>query len=357
MKNILIVVTHTILPPTKAWSKLIYEFGKHLSASSNVHIIQPECKIHDEWSNIHFSNILPRWNSRFMSLVAIFDVVKYIRNHSIDLVIFEYPWLVLYMMIIKLLTWVKLVIHEHNIEYERFRSIWKRRWRLLYPYEALAYYIVDDVLYITTDDQKKWNKVFLTKSTWQYCPYWVNPTEFNDYWLLEARNNLLWLHSLSPDTLLILFFWSHTYFPNREAVDIIENELLHRLNKSWRKYTIFVCWWWLPSSYVSHDGIVYTWFVDDIVAYIKWCDIMINPIMSWWGLKTKVIETLACWKKIISTSSWAKWVSISLPKQFVIADDWDEFVEEMLADNDFIFQKEMFLDHYDRDNIVSSITL
>lgn len=363
MKNVLIIVSHIILPPNKSWSKLIYEFSRFLKKNkniSNVSVVQPYTQEIDKLNWSKFLNIMSNSILRFFSFTSIYKIIKYIKENSIDTVIIEYPWLLFYMIWIKLFTRTHLIMHEHNIEYDRFRSIWKWWWRLLYLYEYLAYNIVDDVFFITKDDQKLAKKSFWFKGG-QYCPYWIDETIYNDKNISENSKKIRSIHNISEEEKIILFFWSHTYYPNRQAIDIIEKKIAPWLIKNWNNSVILICWWWLPKEYHSHDNIIYIWFVNDIVAYIKWCNIMINPIISWWWVKTKVIESLACWKTVVSTKKWAEWIDEykTNSKLLVVENNnWNNFVDKIVNNlnrREFIWYE--FIKEYEWSNIINSLKI
>ena len=135
-----------------------------------------------------------------------------------------------------------------------------------------------------------------------------------------------------------------------------------KLQKKWFNYKIFICWWGLDEDkYKNTDSIIYTGFISDIEKYIKGCDIMINPILSGWGVKTKVIESLACWKTIISTIKWAEWVVLDVTEWKLITvenNDWHSFVGEIIkSSNKKDFVSESFLEEYEWSNIISNLKL
>ncbi len=49
---------------------------------------------------------------------------------------------------------IKLVVHSHNIEYMRSKSIGRSWWKLLKWYEGWVYSIADNVFFISEDDRK-----------------------------------------------------------------------------------------------------------------------------------------------------------------------------------------------------------
>jgi hypothetical protein len=80
--------------------------------------------------------------------------------------------------------------------------------------------------------------------------------------------------------------------------------------------------------------IIYRGFVDDIDLYIDAANIMINPLLSGGGVKTKAIDTLARNQRVVSTANGAEGIDPKVCGQNLIicADhDWDAFVEAMIS--------------------------
>jgi len=57
---------------------------------------------------------------------------------------------------------------------------------------------------------------------------------------------------------------------------------------------------------LREDNIEYLGFVDQVEPYIKAADVMLNPILSGGGVKTKVIESISLNTTVVSSESGAK---------------------------------------------------
>ncbi|MBK9571155.1 MAG: hypothetical protein IPO53_15415 [Chitinophagaceae bacterium] len=67
---------------------------------------------------------------------------------------------------------IKVIIHTHNIEYQRFRSLGKWWWPLLKRYEKWSFQKADGLFFITPEDKNfaitKWG----LQQTNAGCPLW-----------------------------------------------------------------------------------------------------------------------------------------------------------------------------------------
>lgn len=364
MKKILIVASHAILPPYKSGSKLIYEFSRYLSKHHKVYVVHA-----NEWkheftpdNNVVFYDFIKKWKIKFFDISIIFKLIKLIKKENIDTIIMEYPWLSIHLFIVKIFTKTKFIMHEHNIEYDRFKSFWKKWWWILYIFERISYFLVDDILFITKNDENLAYKYLWIKNKGQICNYWINLDFFNIKNNSENKKELKNKYKLNDNEKIILFFWSFSYFPNIEWLDLIINKIIPLLDKFTIKYKIFICWWWIErNKYKDHKNIIYTGLISNIQDYVKWCDIMINPILSWWWVKTKVIESLACGKTVISTKKWAEWINEQMTDWKLIVvenNDWEKFTQEIIKNiNNSDFVSDSFLQEYEWNNIINNLKL
>lgn len=362
-KNILNITNHCIFPPTTWWSKLIYNFLKFLSKKHNVFFINEKnnSNYKNDLDNIKTFEIIKNWKWKFLDISLIFKIIKIIKKENIDVIIMEYPWFWLYLYIIKKITWVKVILQEHNIEFDRFKSNWYWWWKILYFYEKCVYKIVDDILFISSIDYERARTVFNIWNKWKICNFWINKEIFNTIWNIESKNKLKQKFNIKDEEKIISFFWKLDYYPNKEALDIIFSKIYPKLKDNWLKFKLIINWDPIPDIYKNYEDVIFTWNVLNIQDYVKWCDIMINPILSWWWVKTKVIESLACWKTIISTRKWAEWIEfINMDKKLILIDDCklDLFVDkiiENIENDDYVLDD--FLSKYEWNNIINSLKI
>ncbi len=95
------------------------------------------------------------------------------------------------------------------------------------------------------------------------------------------------------------------------------------------KYKIVICGKGLPNemnnlkSY-ANKNIIYAGFVDDITAYFKAADIMLNPVLSGGGVKTKMIEAIAFGATVVASKTGAAGIERSVcGNKLSIVDDND----------------------------------
>ncbi len=142
----------------------------------------------------------------------------------------------------------------------------------------------------------------------------------------RIRRNL----GLKKDEKFILFFGQLNYQPNVEALKIIKKEVIPRLEKRGINYKIVICGKGDGKGLLKefkHQNLIFKGFVDKIQDYINASDVVIAPLESGSGTRIKILEALACNKRVISTTIGAE--GIKQNKFLEVEDDWQKFVEKI----------------------------
>jgi glycosyltransferase involved in cell wall biosynthesis len=145
-------------------------------------------------------------------------------------------------------------------------------------------------------------------------------------------------HNLNPTLPLLFFNGLLDYKPNLEALDVIIEKIHPILLSKEFKCNLLIAGKRLPSTYnelkdYNKENIYYAGFVDDINAYTKAADILLNPVLTGGGVKTKMIEAIALNTKVVATNTGAIGVDITDCGGilFVVEDNnWEEFAEKVI---------------------------
>jgi glycosyltransferase involved in cell wall biosynthesis len=108
-----------------------------------------------------------------------------------------------------------------------------------------------------------------------------------------------------PPRPTVLFFGAFTHLPNREASLIIMKEILPRVVEKLPDVRFqFAGPEPLPELVNPNTEVL--GFVSDLVEKVRRASVVIAPILSGGGMRTKIIEALACGKIVISTVKGAE---------------------------------------------------
>jgi hypothetical protein len=357
MLNVLSLVSYQFLPPKMGGQKCIALGNKYLSKHLNLTCITTENNLVTEDVNYSVFNILSNSKLRYINIFYFFAIRNLINKNNISHIIIEHPYYGWLGILLKRFCNVKLIVRSHNIEANRFKTIGKWWWKLLWQYEKIIHKSADLSFFITEEDRTySINNFGLDINKCSVVTYGFELKSPPDPQLKnDSKANIKSAFNIADEDLVILFNGGLDYKPNQDALDIILekiNPLLVANNEF--KYKIIICGKNLPSSYENlqsykSQNIIYVGFVDDIKEYYLAADIFINPVIDGGGIKTKIVEALGYNVSLVSTKSGAIGISnqITGNKMTIIADNnWNEFAETIQKINPNNNIPESFFDHF-----------
>ncbi len=276
--------------------------------------------------------------SRYINIFLLPRLLKLIKQKNTELLFFDQPWFGWLMLLLKIFSRKKIFLRSNNIEYLRFKSMGKWFWQMLYIYEKWTYKISDLVIFVSEVDRQKAIYEFdLDETKTMLTPYGIEVTKTP----IKNKSHRTFLeetYQIKSDEKILLFFATMSYAPNYEAVEFIA-DYIYPLLKQEEKFSfkILICGKNLPQrvqeKLTQKPELIYCGFVDDINAYIDGADVMINPILSGGGVKTKAIDTLAMNQTVISTKTGAEGIDPTVcgDKLIITPDNnWQAFVDGIL---------------------------
>jgi glycosyltransferase involved in cell wall biosynthesis len=339
MANVLSLVSYKIFPAKLGGQKGIALFNEYLSA---FHQLICVTVIANDPSHASYKvlNILSDSRLRYINVFYFFTIKRIIKKYQISHLILEHPyygWLAVWL---KKFCNIKLIVHSHNIEAIRFKSVGKWWWRILWHYEKYIHQQADHSFCITEEDGQFMISHFNLNpekcSVITYGIEWNEPPDAKEK--TEAKIFLQNKYGLSQNTILYLFNGTLDYLPNLNAVkNILQN--INPVVQSFNiDYRIIICGKNLPVEmnelqHYADKNIIYAGFVDDIRIYFRGVDIFINPLTDGGGIKTKLVEALGYDLNVISTINGAIGVNDQLcnGKLLLVADNnWKLFATKML---------------------------
>ncbi len=336
MKNISIVsiVPYKILPAHLGGEKGIAVFNEYLSKEAQLTCIGTQNNDIRLAKGYRFLNILSDHRWRYINFFLYFTVRKIISQQKATHLIIEHPYYGWLAWLLRSTLSIQLIVHSHNIEYMRSKSINRSWWRLLKWYEGWVYSIADKIFFISDDDQSFAIEHLGVKENKSLTVTYGIEQERLPADISEQRKLIEEKHRILPEEKILLFNGALYHHTNYDALKIILdkiNPLL--LQESSFKYKIIICGKGLPSFFnelkeYADSNIIYAGFVDDIEAYFKAADIFLNPILSGGGVKTKAIEALAMNCTVISSPLGAMGIrqEVCGEKLFIVSEgDWKKY--------------------------------
>lgn len=339
MQKILNIVPYPFLPYFSGGQKLIAHFNQFLGEKRKLYVAGTSDNLPYGKESYHFLPFLLRSKVRYIDLTAYFRIRKFILANGIDTLIIEHPYLGWLGWMLKTTTSVKLIYHTHNVEFARFRSLGKFWWPLLKVYERMSLHSADIVCCISREDRNQFiQELKIPPEKCIIVPYGILQKKVpeNKSTLKAAICNR---HGLDPERQLLFFNGLLDYAPNTQALQNIIEKVNPLLQQSGLAYEILIAGKRLPAYFnelkdLKKAHIHYAGFVEDIDNYTAAADLLLNPIMTGGGVKTKVIEAIGLDTSVVSTRSGAIGVDMQLcgDKISIVEDgDWNAFADKMIA--------------------------
>lgn len=308
--KIFALIPYRIYPAQMGGQKGIALLYKYLSQVCSFQALGVQSNAKPAEYELHAEISDSRW--RYLNPALFWRVRKYAQKTQPDFLLFEHPYYAWLILLCKWFMPYPCIVHSHNIESERFRSIGKWWWKGLWFYEKLAYRLANQVWFKTPEDQRFAIQHYGLKSKSTFVvPYGIEARQLPAPMdCQQAKQSVLAEFGLSAPTKILFFNGTLDYSPNLEALKHILYDIHPLLEKSSSDCAIIVCGKNLPAELTELQAfrgkrIFYAGFVQDIDLYFKACDLFLNPLLDGGGIKTKLVEALGFGKKAVSTVSGA----------------------------------------------------
>lgn len=336
--NILSIVPYTFLPANTGGRLGILDVHNNLGLIANDYIISTKFNLIN--IKIHF-NLIPIFsNSRLKYLPFNYTnkISKIAKENNIQAIFCDHPYMAILANQVAKKLHIPWFLRSHNIESERFRSLKKWWWKILFYYEKWAFKKAAAVFTITQED-----------SDWAIQNYQINPnklslipfgTNLNMPMLknLLIKNRFCKKYNLDPNKPIIYFLATLNYYPNYNAVENIIQFIIPNLQKKQKDYQIIIIGKDLNANVEKKIesaayNIKYLRFIENLEDLFHSADIMLNPMLYGGGVKTKLIEALANNMNAVSTMNGACGVNrmVCNDKLYIAANDnWSLFTNYII---------------------------
>lgn len=295
--KIAVLAPYPVYPALMGGQKAIAFLYQHLGTLEEVTILSTTDNQFPSDTRCRYIPIFANNQWRYINPLLFFKLRSIFRSQGITHLIIEHPYMGWLALLCKWFLGVKLIIHSHNIEGNRFRSTGKWWWRLLWWYEKYMHRLADFNFFITDEDRQYAREKFAVPDARSATiTYGIAQHSAPDNSARQAaRKRLLEQYQLPDDCRLMLFNGTLSYQPNIDAVQCITTAINPVLIKQAPgPYCIFICGKDLPATMQEPSAnVMYTGFVDDIQTYYLGCNLFLNPVLDGGGIKTKLVESLS----------------------------------------------------------------
>ena len=327
MEKILILSPHNPFMRSSGAENRIYLIMIAMAKNNQIVLICPAGKTESLHNISVYQEFEDKAVCKTININLIIRLVKIIKREKPDSIQLEFPWQAINLWLIG----QKYNLVEHNVEFIRFKRVKSFLWPLIFLYEMLACKLASKIICVSEKDKEFLIKYLRCNSS--KIEVKENPVDSNIFFYNTSNKEKVREKSgVKKEELFIMFFGQLNYAPNVEALYNIKNEIIPRLEQSKTKYKIVICGRGegrgLLKSF-EHKNLLFLGFVENIQDYINASDVIIAPFNSGSGTRIKILEALACHKRVISTAIGAE--GISKNQLLEIEDDWGNFVKKLVA--------------------------
>lgn len=337
MHTIVSLVSYPFLPAKVGGQKGIALFNKYLARHVRLVCITIQNNDPSEAEGYEVRNILSNSPTRYINPFYFFKLRRVLKETGASHFLIEHPYYGWLGTLIKWTTNIRLIVHSHNMEGLRFKTLGKWWWKILLWYEGFTHRQAHYNFFIHDQDKAYAIDTFRLDParciTVSYGIEWEQPPPAIE--LEDAGRKLRELHGIAADEQILFFNGAFDYRPNLEALNRIIDTIDPLLQQTGFRYRIIICGRHIPAaiSQKTYRHITVIGFVEDIGLYFKGADIFLNPIVEGGGIKTKLVEALGYNLSAVSTANGAIGVdpAICNGKLRIVADnDWKAFVEAIV---------------------------
>jgi glycosyltransferase involved in cell wall biosynthesis len=217
----------------------------------------------------------------------------------------------------------RLVLVEHNVEYERIRSQVKELTEDQYQrYRAIEIDLCnqcDAVICVSDNDRQQLAMDGVDLGRLYTVPHGVDLEQF----ALPAEQGLRERFAIPEDAPLLVYHGTFSYPPNQQALGVFATELLPRLERLGLNCHVLAVGREPPAA-SPHPRIHLTGSVETVGPWIKAADLAVVPLLDGGGTRMKIIDCFAARTPVISTAKGIEGIPVISGKHALIIDDWDE---------------------------------
>ncbi len=335
MTTVISIVSYPFLPAKVGGQKGVALFNKYFSKYLKLICVTTKMNDVSAAEGYEAHNVLSNSKLRYINIFYFFLIRKMIRQNRASHFLLEHPYYGWLGILIKKFCGVKLIVHSHNMEGLRWKTLGKWWWKILSRYERFTHRRADYNFFIHDDDKAYAIEQFgLNPSKCITMTYGIEWDSISSKQETERCKELMKAqYHITKEEKILFFNGAFNYSPNTEALKrIIEdiNPLLLKI--AGFQYKIIICGRDIPIEISSkqYTNIIFAGFVDDVSLYFKAADIFLNPITEGGGIKTKLVEALGYNLNAVSTQQGAIGIDVNWcnGKLLICTDgQWDSFTD------------------------------
>jgi glycosyltransferase involved in cell wall biosynthesis len=223
----------------------------------------------------------------------------------------------------------RVVMVEHNVEYERLRmqvdELTDAQYRNLRHIELSLCQQSDAVVCVSDNDRQKLVEDGVRPDLLHTISHGVNLADYKAAAMPGIRHRF----KVGDEEVLLLYHGTFSYPPNRQALQVFADILLPGLEHRGLSCHVLAVGRDPPAG-SPHDRIHFTGSVTELAACLKAADLAVIPLTDGGGTRMKIIDCFAAGLPVISTRKGIEGIPIEPGRHALVIDDWDEMMDAIV---------------------------
>ena len=301
--------SYRFAPPVNGGHRVIYDLGEQLHRFADVEVFS---SFGNQGAPFTVTALFKDRKWKYLDPSLMLRLREHLRRSRPDVLIANQHFHAHFLLPVCRLLGIPVVIYAHNLEYERFRTLGKWWWSGMRVFERWSMQRAAATWFVSHDERQRAIREFgLLEHRTLFVPHMVAnraPHPLPD----SKRTAIRQQYGVPSSANLLVFYGAYTYAPNVEALRLIVDELLPRWRRAASKtYFLLICGGGLRDTALveklkAASDAHYAGFVEQLEPVIQAADVVLNPVTTGGGVKTKVIQALALGTPVLSSSSGAE---------------------------------------------------
>lgn len=215
------------------------------------------------------------------------------------------------------------VLVEHNVEYDRLKAqvpeLTTAQYERFRAIEIDLCNRANAVVCVSDNDRQVLATDGVHPGLLHTIPHGIDLAAFDRAVAADARDHF----AIPGSATLLAYHGTFAYPPNRDALQMLAEEILPRLDARGIEAHVLAIGHQPPDD--LHERIHCTGSVDSVAPWLKAADIAVVPLREGGGTRMKIIDDFAAHLPVVATSKGIEGIPAADGVAALIRDDWDAF--------------------------------
>lgn len=223
----------------------------------------------------------------------------------------------------------KLLLVQHNVEYERIRhqvaDLSERNFHALKSTELAMCQLADQVVTVSDNDRRQLIRDGINPDKLHTIPHGVDLHAFRD----TPVSDLYARFDLPAGEPVLAYHGTYSYPPNLEAMQVMAEEILPRLAQRGYAVTVLAVGSHRP-DFPLHEKIRFVGSVDQLAEVLPAADMAVVPLQDGGGTRMKILDYFAARVPVISTAKGIEGIPVENGREAIIVDEFEPMVDAII---------------------------